>query len=109
MLEQMLSKGGLCIYLLVCLPLMGLVMWQTFENEGVPGWLNEVQGKVLGGSYYPALTVVVLMVPVLLISWPVGLAFDYLTGQGIFAPKDETEARPLGGPEPPEPAEGADR
>jgi hypothetical protein len=91
MLEQMLSKWGLRIYLAACLPLMGWAMWGAFTNQSIPGWLNGVQAAIFAGSYSPAVTVVLLMFPILAVTWPIGLLFDYVTGQGVFAPGEEQD------------------
>jgi hypothetical protein len=93
--EQMLSKWGLRIYLAAALPLLGWALWGTFANEGIPGWLNDVQADLLGGRYYPALTVALLVIPILAVTWPIGLLFDYATGQGKFAPEEDEDRSPL--------------
>lgn len=87
MLERMLSKWGYRVYFGVVIALMAYVFWGTFTNAGLAGWLNEMQANVLAGRFFPSLTVVLLLIPVLAIAFPVGFLCDYLTGQGIYAPE----------------------
>lgn len=88
MLERLLSKWGFLLYFAVSLLLMG-VYW----GIGIVGWLNEFQAhQLFGGWYYPKLTALLLLIPTLLIAYPVGLLYDYLSGQGMFGQRSRDAA-----------------
>ena len=89
-LEGMLSKWGRRIHLGIAFPLLALVGWRTFTDQGLPAWLNHAQSMVIPhGFYYPALTFVVFVFPILAVSLSIGFLFDRLTRQGKFADKSD--------------------
>jgi hypothetical protein len=86
--ERKLSKWGFRIYMTIVVNGLGCFFWGMVTNTGLAAWLNQLQMDMFGdGSYYPVLTMVLLALPVQAVAYPAGLLFDYLTDQGLFAPK----------------------
>jgi hypothetical protein len=97
MLERLLSRGGFRVYLAVALPLIGWVFWGMLTDRGPVAWVNEAQAGLFGGRSYLELTAILFLVPILLIAFPAGFFYDYLTGQGVFSPKESPPAPTEGG------------
>ena len=85
MLERLLSKWGLRVYLVVVIPLIGWFVWETNADVGIAHEVNLIRAKVLGGTYYPKLTFGLLAFPAIAIAFPFGLVVDYILGAGMFA------------------------
>jgi len=89
MFERVLSSRGRKVYIVFMVLMMGMLVWQIFTKSGPAGWLNRFQAEHLfSGTYYPELTLAILAIPILAISFGIGLFHDYLMGQGIFADKE---------------------
>ena len=85
MLERILSPRGLKIYFIVFLVLFGYILWLSFTNAGIGAWINNFQATHLfSGYYYPELTLLLLCIPMIVISFGFGFLHDFLTDQGIF-------------------------
>ena len=90
MLDRMLSKGGRAVLMIIFVPLMIYIMWETFNDAGIAHWLNHWQASMFGGKYYPKLTIVLLIFPALALATPFGFLFDYFAGRGVFANHSDT-------------------
>jgi hypothetical protein len=86
MLERMLSKNGFRVYFAIVMPLMAYLIWGLVTDTGIPGWINHAQVQVFGNRYYEKLTFLIILTGVLIVAFPVGFLYDYLTGQGIYSP-----------------------
>ena len=84
--ERKLSKWGRRVYWTIFAVVMSYFFWGAITNTGIPAWLADVQASIMDGRFSPMLTGVLLAVPTSFVVYPVGLLFDYLTDQGLFAP-----------------------
>src|SRR4051794_28852677 len=92
--DGLLSKGGQVAYGVALAPLVIYLLYGTFADVGPAGWLNELQADWFGGSYYPKLTFVLLLIPAMVLALPFGLGYDILARQGKFAHTPEPPAGP---------------
>lgn len=84
MLEKVLSPGARAIYLVALAGWGAGIGYSMFRDLGPAAWFNDLQAQLLGGWYSPELTFLGLLIPGILVSWPLGYAFDAVTGQGRF-------------------------
>src|SRR5512145_2710763 len=85
MLDRIFSPRGRRIYLFSAIAVIVYVFWQLFTNTGIVGWVNKLQVYyIFPGYYYPELTLLIFLFPIISISFAVGLSYDRLTKQGIF-------------------------
>jgi hypothetical protein len=86
MIERLLSPRGLKIYFGALLVMFGYVIWLRIRNDGVIIWLDYLQAQyLLSGRYYPKVSLMILVIPVVAISTVIGFSHDFFSGQGIFA------------------------
>jgi hypothetical protein len=86
MLEKMLSSRGFKLYFGVFLVMFCFVMWNRFTSTGIVAWLDRIQASQLfSGDYYPKLSVLILVIPIVFICFGVGLLHDFAFGLGIFS------------------------
>jgi hypothetical protein len=85
MLERMLSKNGFRLYFAVAMSLLAYFIWGLVTDTGVPGWINHAQLQLFGDRYYEKLTFIIILASVLIVAFPIGFAYDYFTGQGIYS------------------------
>jgi hypothetical protein len=86
--ENKLSKWGFRLYITICVIGLGYFFWGMATHTGLAHWLNKVQMDMSSDrSYSPVLTMVLLVLPVQAVAFPAGFLFDYLTSQGLFAPR----------------------
>jgi hypothetical protein len=92
MLERLLSPRGFKLHFAVALIMSGYLVWQYFTYGGIADWINRLQATyLLSGYYYPELTIIILAIPVMVVSFAIGFSHDYLTGQGIFAGQEKVD------------------
>jgi hypothetical protein len=91
MLERMLSKNGFRLYFAIAIPLLAYFIWGLVTDTGIPGWINHAQLQVFGDRYYEKLTFIIILAGVLIVAFPVGFLYDYLTCQGIYS-KDSSKS-----------------
>ncbi len=85
MLERILSRQSRTIYLVTFIGMFGYVLWQSFTDSGLVAWINQLQAQYFfSGYYYLDLTIIILVIPMMVISFVIGISYDYLTQQGIF-------------------------
>lgn len=84
MLEKMLSPGARAIYLVAFTGWAVGIGYAMFRDLGPAAWCNDLQAQLLGGWYSPEVTFLALLIPGIPVCWPLGYAFDAVTGQGRF-------------------------
>ncbi len=99
MLEQQLSKGGKAIAWVLMAVLGVYIFWATIQESGPAAWLIAAQVSLIGW-YSGKLTIVLLFLPAAFAAYGAGFLYDYLTGQGKFAPRRQVRivAVPTGPP-----------
>jgi hypothetical protein len=75
------------------MPLLAYFIWGIVTDTGIPGWINHAQVAIWGDRYYQKFTFLIVLIGVLVIAFPAGILYDYLTGQGIFAQKSTDAER----------------
>ena len=89
MLERILSPRGFKIYFVIFIISFAYIMWLTITASGIVARINYLQAVyIFSGYYYPELTILLLCIPVVAVSYGVGLLHDYLTNQGIFSGRE---------------------
>lgn len=85
MLERIFSPRGRRVYLITIFIVVGYFFWRLFTNTGLIGWVNKFQAYyIFDGYYYPELTILVFLLPIIVVCFSAGLSYDYFTRQGIF-------------------------
>lgn len=95
MLEKMLSPRGFKLYLTIFLTGFAYLMYERVTDSGLvaalDGWQSD---RSSDGSFYPAVSVVIPAVALVLAAFGAGMTHDYKFKMGKFLSEEQRKAQP---------------
>lgn len=79
MIEKMLSPAAHRLYIAGLILTVAYVLALLFTGRAEP--LNAWQASIFDGSYYPALTFLILGLPGIILSFAAAFAYDFVMGR----------------------------